>query len=52
MSKSRRSIEREEFWRLAIQEHRESGLSVRQFCQRKSLTETLFYSWRRRIEGP
>jgi transposase-like protein len=49
MEKSKRRIENEEFWRLALQEQKSSGLSIRAFCRRESLSEPSFYAWRRRI---
>ena len=51
MSRSGRRAEREQFWRLAIEEHAQSGLSAREFCRRESISEPSFYSWRRRLSG-
>ncbi len=45
-SKSRRA-ETREFWEEAIRLWAESGLPVREFCNREGLTENVFYSWRR-----
>jgi transposase-like protein len=52
-SKSRR-VETREFWEEAIRLWAESGLSVREFCNREGLAEHTFYSWRRELmpEGP
>ncbi|MEX0652485.1 MAG: transposase [Phycisphaeraceae bacterium] len=36
-------------WRALIEQHRDSGLSVRAFCQQHSLNEASFYAWRRRL---
>jgi transposase-like protein len=47
-SKSRR-IETREFWEEAIRLWAESGLPVREFCNREGLTEHTFYSWRREV---
>ena len=47
-SKSRR-IETREFWEAAIRLWTESGLSVREFCNREGLAEHTFYSWRREL---
>jgi transposase-like protein len=47
-SKSRR-VETREFWEEAIRLWAESGLSVREFCNREGLTEHTFYSWRREL---
>lgn len=49
MAKARRSAEKREFWTLVLQEYRESGLSVRAFCQREGLAEPSFYAWRKRL---
>jgi len=37
---------RERFWRQTLSAWRASGLSVREFCGRRDLTETAFYFWR------
>ena len=44
-----RSGEKEQFWRLVMDEHEQSGLSAREFCRRESLSEASFYSWRRKL---
>lgn len=49
MAKAKRSEEKLEFWTLALQEYRESGLSVRAFCEREGLAEPSFYAWRKRL---
>ena len=47
-SKSKR-VETREFWEEAIRLWAESGLSVREFCNREGLAEHSFYSWRREL---
>ena len=47
-SKSRR-VETREFWEAAIRLWAESGLPVREFCNREGLAEHTFYSWRREV---
>ena len=47
-SKSRR-VETREFWDAAIRLWAESGLPVREFCNREGLAEHTFYSWRREV---
>ena len=47
-SKSKR-VETREFWEEAIRLWTESGLSVREFCNREGLAEHTFYSWRREL---
>lgn len=49
MGKFERDADKEAFWRLAVQEQRASGLSVRAFCAREGLTESNFYAWRRQL---
>ena len=42
-------------WRERVAEQERSGVSVKQFCTERSLTECSFYSWRKRLrqqEGP
>lgn len=36
-------------WRALIEQHRESGLSVRAFCGQQALNEASFHAWRRRL---
>lgn len=45
----RRDEGKEQFWRAAVAEHRQSGLSVREFCKGRQLVENSFYAWRREI---
>ena len=40
---------RERFWRTTLSAWRTSGLSVREFCGRRDLTETAFYFWRKEL---
>ena len=47
----RRDASKEKFWRQAIEEARSGGHSVREFCRRGGLKETLFYWWRRELKG-
>jgi len=42
-------IEKEQFWRLVLEEHQKSGLSVRAFCRVESISEPSFYTWRRTL---
>ena len=50
MANSRRSAEKEAFWRLALEEHQGSGLTARAYCEREGLSETSFYAWRKSIK--
>lgn len=45
----RRDVAKERFWRRAVAEHRRSGLTIREFCARRGLSEPLFYAWRREL---
>ena len=47
---SERSIEKEEFWRLAIDEHSRSGLTIKEFCRRQGLAAYSFSWWKREIK--
>jgi hypothetical protein len=44
-----RDLERERAWRAAVARQRQSGLSVRGFCQRELVSEASFYAWRREL---
>jgi hypothetical protein len=47
MANKRRDAGKERFWREVLKRQAASGLSVRAFCRRESLTESAFYAWRR-----
>src|SRR4051795_7326878 len=42
-------VRRREDWQQLISEHKQSGLTVKAFCQRHGVSEALFYSWRKRV---
>lgn len=46
-----RSAEKAEFWRLAFDEHRKSGMSIKAFCAQQGVSEQAFYTWRRKLRG-
>lgn len=46
---NQRSVEKEEFWRLAVAEQHQSGLTVSEFCRQQSLSQPSFYAWRRKL---
>jgi transposase-like protein len=50
MAKRRRDPARERYWRGLISEWPASGLSVREFCRQRSVTEASFYSWRGELQ--
>ncbi|MEN6384796.1 MAG: hypothetical protein ABFD79_06325 [Phycisphaerales bacterium] len=43
--------DQQQFWRMAIETWKSSGLSVRQFCPNEKLTEASFYAWRKKLTG-
>lgn len=47
-TKQRRSS-KEQFWRQMVRQWRSSGLSIRDFCATRQLSEPSFYAWRRII---
>ncbi len=47
--RNRRSVEKERFWRDAIERQRVSGLGVRPFCRREGLGESSFHAWKRTL---
>ena len=38
-----------DFWQLALDRQRSSGLSVAAFCRQESLSDKTFYLWRRKL---
>ena len=44
MANKRRDAGKERFWREVLKRQAASGLSVRAFCRRESLTESAFYA--------
>jgi transposase len=40
---------RHRVWQELISQHRQSGLSVKAFCQKRGVCEQSFYSWRKRL---
>jgi transposase-like protein len=38
-----------EYWRGQVEEQERSGLSVKQFCETRQITEQSFYVWRKRL---
>ena len=49
MSKREQRVEKEQYWRLVLDEFGSSGQSVREFCKREGLREPSFYAWRKEI---
>ena len=44
-----RDLDLEARWRRIVREHGRGGLTVREFCRSRDLTETAFYYWRREL---
>ena len=45
-----RDLKKELYWRDMLAQHRQSGLTIRDFCRKQGLTESLFYAWRREVK--
>ncbi len=45
----KRSAEKEAYWQLVMTEWRESGLTGREFCKKKGLSEHQYYAWKREL---
>ena len=43
-------LEKEKRWREVVRKFRESGLSVRKYCQANNISESSLHWWRREIE--
>jgi hypothetical protein len=43
---------RDEAWRAQLAAQKQSGVSVKQFCEQQGLTEQSFYYWRKRLQAP
>lgn len=44
-----RDRSKERFWRQAVQAWQKSGLTIREFCARRSVAEHNFHAWRRTL---
>ena len=49
MDKWSLTVQKQAFWGGVIEEHANSGLSVKKFCQQKQLAQSTFYAWRKRM---
>ena len=41
--------EQHQFWQMALETFKSSGLSIRNFCKQEGLSEPAFYSWRKKF---
>jgi hypothetical protein len=48
---ARKVGKRAEDWLERIEAQERSGVSVKQFCEERGLTEQSFYSWRKRLQS-
>lgn len=46
----RSSDQKRAFWRMVIQLQGESGLPIREFCEREGVSQASFFAWRRKLE--
>ena len=44
-----KAISKDDQWRDRIAEYERSGLSVKQFCKERGVSEYSFYTWRKRL---
>ena len=50
MSKAQKSdTDQRQFWQMAVETFKSSGLSIRQFCEKEGLSEASFYAWRKKM---
>jgi transposase-like protein len=45
----RRDQSKEAYWKQKLEEHGQSGSSIRAFCRQHRIAETAFYFWRREL---
>ena len=50
MARSKQSTSKEELWRVLVKEQRRCGLSIRDFCRQKAISEPSFYAWRKKLQ--
>ncbi len=43
--------EKRQFWQMAVETWRDSGMSVSKFCKAEGLAEGTFYNWRKKLTG-
>jgi hypothetical protein len=49
MTRSKRSVEKETFWRSVVEQQQRGDLNIRMFCQQKGISEPSFYAWRKEL---
>ena len=48
-NEQKNATDQQEFWEMALETFKSSGLSVRNFCKKEGLSEPAFYSWRKKL---
>ncbi len=44
-----RNLEKEQYWRQVVKGHAGSGLSIRQYCRDRGVSQPSFFAWRREL---
>lgn len=44
-----RNLEKERYWRQVVEGHAGSGLSIRQYCMDRGVSQPSFFAWRREL---
>ncbi len=45
-----KSVGRGSYWRSVFQQHVDSGLSIRRFCQENGISQSTFFAWRKKLK--
>ena len=45
----KKNTEKELHWRKMVDRQADSGLSIRQFCEKEGISQPSFYAWRKRL---
>ncbi len=44
-----KSVGRGSYWRSVFEQHADSGLSIRRFCQENGISQSTFFAWRKKL---
>jgi transposase-like protein len=44
-----RNVGRGAYWRSVFEQHADSGLSIRRFCQENDISQSTFFAWRKKL---
>jgi hypothetical protein len=50
MARSKRLADKGRFWRSMVEQQRQGGLTVREFCRERGISEPSFYAWRKELQ--